>query len=259
MNTRRATPTGKPLVATDLARDAEINDKEKVNQAKLLYKLLIKAIPRMRKDIAPAMVFIDIVDGDIQLILLLIVDKKIEELDPKFGLGKSLTHVHDHLMGSLLEIGYLTEEDNSEPDTEPDSDEESLPYYMTKGTVADIFSNAESVTESESIEPTDSESNVPTEPTDSESNVPTEPTDSEGSGSTQSTQSWVGIDSMVRRIPTGVIRRFLENAKLTEPAEVKPEPITDGSPMDVGGYANWTDSSEREPPAPHPDDKWRYN
>ncbi|KAJ1394194.1 hypothetical protein B484DRAFT_407958 [Ochromonadaceae sp. CCMP2298] len=148
MNTRRA-PTGRPLVATDLARDADINDKENVAQAKLLYKLLIKAIPRMRNDLTSVMYLIDLADGDIQLILLLIVDKKIEELDPKFGLGKSLTHIHDHIMGSLLEIGYLTEEDDSDYDTEPDSDEESLPYYMTKGTIADIFNNAGAVTESD--------------------------------------------------------------------------------------------------------------
>jgi hypothetical protein len=37
--------------------------------------------------------------------------------------------------------------------------------------------------------------------------------------------SWAEIDSMPRRIPTGVIRRFLENTRITDK--------TEGSPMVV--------------------------
>ncbi|KAJ1385799.1 hypothetical protein B484DRAFT_461212 [Ochromonadaceae sp. CCMP2298] len=145
MNTRPISKKGKSLVPTDLAREVDTDGGENVTQARNLYKLLISSIPRMGKDIAPSLYFIDLADGAILLLLLLIVDEKIAELDPKHGLGKTLTHVHDHLMGSLLEMGYLAEED----DSEPDSDEESLPYYVSKTTIADIFTNAESVTESD--------------------------------------------------------------------------------------------------------------
>jgi hypothetical protein len=132
MNTRPFTKKEKHLVPTDLAKGGNLHDAENVSHAKLLLRLLLRVLPRTMNDMALAMVLIEEADGPVQLILLILVHDKLEGLDPKIGLGKAMVFVHNRLVESLQEVGYLTEDDSdsdpdSDHDTDPDIDEDSLP------------------------------------------------------------------------------------------------------------------------------------
>jgi hypothetical protein len=275
MNTRRALPTGKPLVFSDTAFPFVGDSKEIDDEARFLNKNLIKVLTNQKDQVRmnSVMTMIKLVDGPVLISLILMIKEILVGLDTTMGHGTVHKDLHDIIMGELFDRGLLIEEDdtdNADDIIKNDSGAASPPYYLLKGTVVDRFSNIEPTetesiepieseptesepTESESIEPTESESIEPTE-SDIDPTEPTEsdidPTESDGSGSSQ---SWEGA-SMFPRLPRGVIRK-LKNIEPIKPTE----PISVGSPMVVGGYADWTDSSEREPPAPHPDDKWRYN
>jgi hypothetical protein len=135
---------------------------------------------------------------------------------------------------------------------------------MSKTTIVDIFDNAESTTETgESKEATTEEY---TTGSDRDTATDTD-TDNQGTEASQDDYERDPTSSDTTIISTEYTGTECTGTDESDDPIYSPattgtndtEPITVGSPMVVGGYADWTDSSEREPPAPHPDDKWRYN